>query len=762
MKVLVPRVAVAALCVAAVHAGPKPLQAQNDSPLILGQLTTGGTVSFTRGPDDWGIRIQNPGRASMMQAHPVQLRTLEDSVPIATGYSSITRVGDAVVGRGQLTPASGVVIAFEDHWSLDGAALRVERDVAVDGSAPGGFASMLALSTAEGFTFPELDLFFPGMIYSGWPERIADRAPAGMPNFLAGAIQEREDGFTMPIFGFSFRDGRSIAVLNPSPDGRTVIADTRSRSGPPVINDRMRFGGMGAFENDAGGVDVAYWYPGSLPAAQRYHPYLDGLTQSYRLAFRFGEDETFHDFYTHAWRWGWNELDPQPDHYDLDVVQRVLVDNLAGNIEYRQDWAALPFMRSIMTGEVAVESSPENCHTPARWCDEQPGEYRWSRAIMGFVGKNLEAASEILYDSYQDDTARGREHRQAAIDVIDSFVRKVEVAPPNGSGFNVETGEPSMTNPEGNHITCCSGRVYLREFAEDMRWVLWAYEWELDRDTEHAHWLDWMVRFADWALTQQGDDGSFPRSFYVPSGEVRDTSTTSGYFMVNFLVKLSQVTDEPHYLESAERAADYVWARFHRNDHFIGGPIDNPNTMDKEAATLALGGYLALYEATGAPRWLRYAKAAADFAETWVYAWNVPMPEDENPDSLHWKPGAPTLGVNRINAAFTGVDQWMSADADEYARLYQHTGDEHYLEVARVLLHATKAMLALPDRPYDVLAPGWQQEHWRMTFGRGYGGHRNAFPWVSANHLNGLLSLQIFVPELYEELARPARSSGAP
>jgi len=114
------------------------------------------------------------------------------------------------------------------------------------------------------------------------------------------------------------------------------------------------------------------------------------------------------------------------------------------------------------------------------------------------------------------------------------------------------------------------------------------------------------------------------------------------------------------------------------------------------------------------------------------------------------------LGVNRINAGGAGVDQWMAADVDEYARLSRHTGDQHYMDVARVLLHGTKAMLALPGRTYDVLGPGWQQEHWRMSLGRGYGNHRNAFPWVQANHLNGLISLKLFDSSLYEELAAPA------
>ncbi len=42
-----------------------------------------------------------------------------------------------------------------------------------------------------------------------------------------------------------------------------------------------------------------------------------------------------------------------------------------------------------------------------------------------------------------------------------------------------------------------------------------------------------------------------------------------------------------------------------------------------------------------------------------------------------------------------------------------------------------------------------------MTFGRGFANHRNEFPWVSANHLNGIIGLKIFDMSLYKELAAP-------
>ena len=83
------------------------------------------------------------------------------------------------------------------------------------------------------------------------------------------------------------------------------------------------------------------------------------------------------------------------------------------------------------------------------------------------------------------------------------------------------------------------------------------------------------------------------------------------------------------------------------------------------------------------------------------------------------------------------------------------TSDPHYLDVARVLLHGTKAMLALPGRTYDLLGPGWQQEHWRMGPGaRGIGAHRTWLPWISVNHLHGITGLEEFDRVLYLQLSK--------
>ena len=44
---------------------------------------------------------------------------------------------------------------------------------------------------------------------------------------------------------------------------------------------------------------------------------------------------------------------------------------------------------------------------------------------------------------------------------------------------------------------------------------------------------------------------------------------------------------------------------------------------DKEAGMLSMEAYLSLYDSTQEPRWLERAKAAADFAESWIWIWKV-------------------------------------------------------------------------------------------------------------------------------------------
>jgi hypothetical protein len=223
----------------------------------------------------------------------------------------------------------------------------------------------------------------------------------------------------------------------------------------------------------------------------------------------------------------------------------------------------------------------------------------------------------------------------------------------------------------------------------------------------------------------------------------------------------TEETGDPKYQQAAIRAAEYIWANWGTRGLFIGGASDNPNITDKEAGMLSMEAFLSLYDSTKDPKWLERARAAADFAESWIWIWNVPMPADADDAQLCWKKGVPTIGVQGITALNSGsVDEYLDWAVSSYAKLYNLTKDPHYLDVARVLLHDTKSMVALPGRQYDMKGIGWQQEGWRMGpggGGRGSSGHRFWLPWITANHLYGITGLEEYDPALFKMLsANPA------
>ena len=124
--------------------------------------------------------------------------------------------------------------------------------------------------------------------------------------------------------------------------------------------------------------------------------------------------------------------------------------------------------------------------------------------------------------------------------------------------------------------------------------------------------------------------------------------------------------------------------------------------------------------------------------------------------STGWAIGATTVGAQLIATGHSLVDQYMAFDVGNFAKLFTYTGDEHFRDVAELLLHNTKVMLALPARQFDLHGPGWQQEHWSFAPLRSDGFHRGWLPWVSCSHIEGIATLQDHDAELFRVLSRGA------
>ena len=796
----------------ALFAQPNPASAPPAANRVeLGRLSN-ATVAFVRAATgEWGIQISAPSAPGYTQPKPAQIQVYrggDNATDLASGYQFVTKEADSVVAKA-IVSGGEAAFSVEDRWKISDAVLSVSRKVTVtSGQDSAGFYSAIRLATARTVAWADADYLVPGLLYSE-PHNGAN-GPAGINAFRAKRLTIREDYLSVPMIALSFRDGRSAAVMDKAPRGDTTEEETEAAATTPIIDERIQFGALGAREAPEGGIEFGFWLPGTTnefsggfgfgggrsaaPAnpivRRRYHPVKAGFSQSYQVAFRFGQGESFSGMERNAWRWAWQTLKPKVYPIDLETARRALLDHMADRVIVYEGRAGIPFVIDSVSGKPGsfrppfvlrtrggASGGPPNAAlggrgapaTPANATPMGPSTSRpavdtqelaawaktigidmdpnaaelniWANIVIGFCGKHVEVAQQFLEESDRDPGPRGQRMRNLGVMIMDSLVRIVPMSPyPAGEGFNIRTGK-------------VNGGAGLRSLSEDMRTLMDMLRYEHAHGREHPGWFAWGKDYADFLLARQHEDGSFPTG-WTATGDPRGNSTVTSYAPEPFLVRMAEQTGEKSYLNSAIRAGEYVWANLASKDLFLGAT--GGDVSDKESGMLTMEAFLSLYEATSDPTWLERAKVAADYTESWIRVWNVPMPIGADPAGLGWKPGVPTVGANGIAANVPGeVDQYLDWAAPSYAALYKYTKDEHYLDVARILLHDTKAMLALPGRTYDLLGPGWQQEHWRLGPGaRGIGAHRTWLPWISVNHIHSIVGLEDLDKALYERLAK--------
>ncbi len=789
--------AILCLMTALAAAQQKPAGAPMASRIELGRLASGAAVAFVRaGSADWGIEISGGGQR-FSQPRPAQIEVYrgdENASQLAAGYQSVRKEADAVVATAKLAGDGQAAFEVQDRWMVSGAVLSLSRKVSVTRAENGaGFYSAIRLSTAPTIAWTDADYLVPGLLYA---EPHGSNAPAGPAYLRARRLTIREDYLSAPMIAMSFRDGRWAAVLDMAPRGDTTQEETTSPASKPIIDERLQFGALGAREAAEGGVEFGFWLPGTTsefsrgavgagrgaPGAplvrRRYHPVKAGFSQSYQVGFRFGQGESFRGMEREAWRWAWQTLKPKATPIDVETARRALLDHLADRVLLVDDRAGIPFVIDSVSGKPgsfrpayvlasraggAPRGSQSNATPMGPSASRQPVDTRelsawartigidmdpnaaelniWANIVIGFCGKHVEVAEQFLLESGRDPGPRGQRMRKLGETIMDSLVRIVPMSPyPAGDGFNIRTGK-------------VIAGASLRSLSEDMRILIDMLRRERAHGRQHPEWFAWGKAYADFLLTQQNEDGSFPTGWSA-TGEARGTSTVTSYAPIPFLVRMAEETGGKQYLTAALRDGDYLWTNFGGKGVFQGAT--GGEVADKESGMLSLEAFLSLYENTRDAKWLEHAKTAGSYTESWIWIWNVPMPIGADPAGLGWKPGVPTVGANGIASNVPGeVDQYLDWAVPSYAKLYKYTGDAHYLDVARLLLHGTKAMLALPGRTYDLLGPGWQQEHWRMGPGaRGIGAHRTWLPWISVNHLHGITGLEEFDSALFQQLAK--------
>ncbi|WIB66731.1 hypothetical protein DEI93_12260 [Curtobacterium sp. MCBD17_035] len=710
-------------------------------------------VEATDVPGGLGVRIATPGVGgpALVAAAPVVVLTwkpgtdtdtdtdADTDADTGTGvetehrapYESLTVTADGLVGTARIDVGGGTVLQVEDRWDTDGDDVRMARRVTVrGGQGPArGYGTAVVVEVDAAAPWERVEPFCPGVAYGNAPQ-VAPLAIAGVHARRAGVTTAivREDRAAAPLFGIRLEDGGWAAIAHRDPRGDTIAADGMVEDGGETIVDpRLAFASIGA-RSTGDRVELGVWFPGTegpvtyssggLPLLQldawrrRFHPLDDGATQEYAVAVRTGGSTDFPDVVRQTWRWVWDRFAPAVRSADIADVVRSAAAVLADQVVAVGGRTGVPLEADAVVPQRTDEATA---------------------AVMGFVGANTDAAVVLLREADStDDGAVAERYRASGLAIIDSFVT-LALDPPAGEGFDTVTGATTTYRTFRDQPA-----VYARAVAEGALAVLDALALERRHGEEHPSWAAWVTTAASWLLRNQALDGSLPRAWVAGTGEVLDDSPSGTATVVPFLVAVG--SEEA--LAGAVRAAEFVWREYGRRGWYAGGTLDNPDVVDKEAAVLAAEGFLDLYDATGGAEWLDRAASAASVAETWIYVWDVPMPEDADPGLLHWKHGVSTIGHQLIASGVSMTDGFLAVNASVFARLFALTHDDHWLDVARVVTHGTTTMFATVEHAFDLRGVGWQQEHWSFAPRRGFGLNRRWLPWVPVAHARGMYRVE--------------------
>ena len=680
-------------------------------------------------PGRFGVCVAPPASVGSVftQAAPlaVEVVNAQGTAAWLTGtYQSITTSGGALVCTGTVRTAAGTQFRFRDVYAplpgIGAFTLTRRVQIATPGPEDKAFSTRFSLAPLAATAMTDCDFFAPGV----WYKDNAHVPPRALASHLTDhSIFFREDRLPLPlIMQRDRRTGVTLTLAHLGGDPATFAGEDGLNR---LIDARMQFGAIG-IQNTRGPAPTflfpgtegerTYTYGGSLKGnrwAYRSHPVRVGVAHNYRLLIQVGHTADFPEALRRAWRAAYVLQDPPVVRADLAKVYKDGVSLLNTVTHPYNGVISVPFAASVPDGRMVDTSSQ-----------------------MGFVGQALPAAALLLQGSLEAGDTGGAAR---ASDVVDFWAR--HSLTPSGLPRTWYDIHP------GGTYTWRDYHTFLRVASDGMDGALQAWNVERRSGQDRPDWLAFCRRYGDWLARAQNADGSWFREYGFDgrpaarptdarNGDPRATDTTDQ--PIPFLVDLYKATGDARYRAAARRAGEFCLHSVHARYAYVSGTPDNPNVLDKEAGMMALDAFLALYDIGQDPHWLAAAVQAADYSETWVYCWNIPMPPGD--PKIVFPRGRRTEGLSLIATGHSGADTYMAAAPFFYYRLSLLTADAHYLAVARLLLHDTKQLLDW-DGTLGYALPGLQTEALSLPPLRGHG-TTHWLPWLTVAQLTPLIRLR--------------------
>lgn len=638
-------------------------------------------------------------------------------------YDEVSAFDDIVIAKGTLSVPSGSEFYFSDVYELCESGFKVKRNVKVIKAADDlGFSTKISLVMTQSDDIYDYNYFAPGVWY---------KHNEFAPDYAIGKdlnceyFWRMETCYALPVFAMqNINSGETAAISRWAADVTMRSLDiVRSENN---MDRRFNIGAIGmskpesktlnymyygfAYRKDidtkCDGLSIDYVYPGcdgQMPRERWYagldfkgkqksfqrinHPVEVGFEQQYAVVLNFGHYSSFQEMMRNIWRVTYKRLRDKLFDVDNERHFHNCMRILTKHTRKYGDSYGLPFACQLPDMDISCVSFQ-----------------------FGFVGQQPGIGYQLLR---YGDRENEPETFEKGLNIIDFWVRTAMT----------ESGLPHMCyNPNIKGFEPYPH--YIRMLADGIEAILDAYLYMRKKGEERGDWFEFCRKTADWIVRIQNEDGSFYRA-YNTDGSVRMDSKANTPSIIRFLVQFYLVTGKEAYKEAAVRAGNWSYDNAYLNLEYRGGTCDNMDIQDKEAGIYALFGFLALYDLTGEEKWLEAAIGAADYTETWTYAWKFPVRTllPKHPFNKYSISGQSIITISG------GADVYMAACAYVYYRLYLITDDKHYLDFAEFIYKNTRQSNDI-DGSIGYIMPGLGHESGNFT-SQTLMSHYHWLPWCT-------------------------------
>ena len=594
-------------------------------------------------------------------------------------YDTIKKMAYGYRLTSTITTSNGSEFFIEDAYYISNEVFGVARQVKVNtaNAEDAGFASIFTMyDGTNGNYFDDFDYFIPSILYKNG-ENVVGSAIAANLDVDQIYVKETRCGLPM-VFARSKFTGLSTSIMHLEPNVGIGDADDGGAAG--TISNELQYGSLGIHILPQLGVSFTYpctegpiTYDAGKGMIRRYHAVEEGYQQDYRVGIIGSDKPTYNEAMVESYRNAYTA----EKRYIADMNMTDIYDQ---NIEIFTE----EYREYTNGGKVVAAGFP--------WSLDLPNAYNREGVSfqMGFVGQQIAAAYHLLRTGFA-------KNDQTLITQGENIVNMWTEPKIMSSYFPTVWWDPS---PDANGGRSRGYPSFLRCMVDGMEGLMDAIRITAAYGIPKPQWTDALQKVANNLVAVQNPDGSFFRA-YETNGKVENrnedvrfqgSSKLNTPIAVRFLCKMYEFTKDEKFKTAATRAAEFAYTELYEKlGKYVGGTPDNPNTVDKEAAIYAMYCFNAAYQLTKDPKFLKAAEHATVCALSWTYVFDWIVPNFTTNDALKnpFYDGG-VIGFSVIATGHSGADNFSAYTFYETYKMYILTGDEFYLEAAKLLQNDTK------------------------------------------------------------------------